>query len=101
MIKSLFHSNKLIELDVVDSTNNYATNLLNKTKDVNGTVIMSYFQSEGKGQRGNNWQSEPGMNLLFSVILDISFLKPDSYFMLRSEEGRVGKECRSRWSPYH
>ena len=23
------------------------------------------------------------------------------YFALRSEERRVGKECRSRWSPYH
>ena len=23
------------------------------------------------------------------------------YFVLRSEERRVGKECRSRWSPYH
>ena len=22
-------------------------------------------------------------------------------YMLRSEERRVGKECRSRWSPYH
>ena len=22
-------------------------------------------------------------------------------FMCRSEERRVGKECRSRWSPYH
>mgnify|MGYP000884435394 CR=1 FL=1 len=22
-------------------------------------------------------------------------------FMARSEERRVGKECRSRWSPYH
>ena len=22
-------------------------------------------------------------------------------FDLRSEERRVGKECRSRWSPYH
>ena len=22
-------------------------------------------------------------------------------FSLRSEERRVGKECRSRWSPYH
>jgi len=22
-------------------------------------------------------------------------------FFLRSEERRVGKECRSRWSPYH
>ena len=24
-----------------------------------------------------------------------------SNFLLRSEERRVGKECRSRWSPYH
>ena len=32
-------------------------------------------------------------------------LYPDSYRviypMVRSEERRVGKECRSRWSPYH
>ena len=27
-----------------------------------------------------------------------SFNGPDFY---RSEERRVGKECRSRWSPYH
>ena len=25
----------------------------------------------------------------------------DDYGVLRSEERRVGKECRSRWSPYH
>ena len=24
-----------------------------------------------------------------------------SYHIIRSEERRVGKECRSRWSPYH
>ena len=24
-----------------------------------------------------------------------------AYSVLRSEERRVGKECRSRWSPYH
>ena len=23
------------------------------------------------------------------------------YELMRSEERRVGKECRSRWSPYH
>ena len=23
------------------------------------------------------------------------------WFWMRSEERRVGKECRSRWSPYH
>ena len=25
----------------------------------------------------------------------------DSFYENRSEERRVGKECRSRWSPYH
>ena len=28
-------------------------------------------------------------------------LNSSHYLFLRSEERRVGKECRSRWSPYH
>ena len=32
-------------------------------------------------------------------IADI-YIKLEKY-QLRSEERRVGKECRSRWSPYH
>ena len=28
-------------------------------------------------------------------------LRDDAVDLLRSEERRVGKECRSRWSPYH
>ena len=32
---------------------------------------------------------------------DISFdLEEEKQSLLRSEERRVGKECRSRWSPY-
>jgi len=27
--------------------------------------------------------------------------KGPAYIQARSEERRVGKECRSRWSPYH
>src|SRR5260221_5184751 len=30
-----------------------------------------------------------------------SFLCAENYCQRRSEERRVGKECRSRWSPYH
>ena len=26
---------------------------------------------------------------------------PENSILARSEERRVGKECRSRWSPYH
>src|SRR2546425_11429017 len=35
---------------------------------------------------------------LFRKIVSLSPTLPDE---LRSEERRVGKECRSRWSPYH
>ena len=28
-------------------------------------------------------------------------IKDVSFAICRSEERRVGKECRSRWSPYH
>ena len=28
-------------------------------------------------------------------------LSKENEQLLRSEERRVGKECRSRWSPYH
>ena len=28
-------------------------------------------------------------------------IKPYNWWNERSEERRVGKECRSRWSPYH
>ena len=34
----------------------------------------------------------------FDLIFE-RFLNPDR--ISRSEERRVGKECRSRWSPYH
>ena len=33
-------------------------------------------------------------------LLD-DFSKIEGAKVLRSEERRVGKECRSRWSPYH
>ena len=32
------------------------------------------------------------------IIIDIIFIIAS---ITRSEERRVGKECRSRWSPYH
>ena len=31
----------------------------------------------------------------------VTYLAWDALLLHRSEERRVGKECRSRWSPYH
>src|SRR3712207_9407128 len=37
--------------------------------------------------------------ILLFVFWDLTAIA--SYYLIRSEERRVGKECRSRWSPYH
>ena len=39
----------------------------------------------------------------YVVTTDITYAQVDSWFghCRRSEERRVGKEGRSRWSPYH
>ena len=36
-------------------------------------------------------------NFKYPVLLDSNTVDSE----IRSEERRVGKECRSRWSPYH
>ena len=43
------------------------------------------------------------LKLLMGKIRLILSCSPDLWLSsnLRSEERRVGKECRSRWSPYH
>ena len=39
--------------------------------------------------------------LLFAGPMIAGNLLQQFYNIARSEERRVGKECRSRWSPYH
>jgi len=80
--KKYFTDKNLIELDVVDSTNNYTANLLLKTKLVDRSVIMAHFQTSGRGQRGEVWESEPGKNLLFSLVLKADCLDTENYFLL-------------------
>ena len=36
-----------------------------------------------------------------TLIIGLDDIFASMGFQLRSEERRVGKECRSRWSPYH
>ena len=47
--------------------------------------------------RTNEKYAEAGLALIQKIPTPITPVKMDK----RSEERRVGKECRSRWSPYH
>ena len=41
------------------------------------------------------------LNMLMYKAVDRSIIRFNPIARIRSEERRVGKECRSRWSPYH
>ena len=43
--------------------------------------------------------TNPTSTVIFKSIIALKSRNP--IILLRSEERRVGKECRSRWSPYH
>ena len=73
--------NEIIRLDEVTSTNDYASNLL-KSEVVHGTVVVTQHQTQGRGQRGNSWESKTGENLLFSIILKPNFLKVQRQFLI-------------------
>ena len=50
------------------------------------------------GGRGLN---RPLAELAEALRLDLDWIREHTRLGERSEERRVGKECRSRWSPYH
>ena len=67
-MRSKIGSQKIILSDV-DSTNNFAAKLINDGSIGHGSVIMAENQSNGRGQQGSLWQSDPHLNLLFSLVL--------------------------------
>lgn len=71
----------IIILDEVDSTNNYAKQLVSDGTE-NGTVVLAHFQTRGKGQPGNFWESEAEKNLLTSITLYPVFLEAARQFLI-------------------
>jgi BirA family biotin operon repressor/biotin-[acetyl-CoA-carboxylase] ligase len=79
----LFIGQKIVALPLVDSTNNYLRNELSKSAPLpEGTVILADHQFAGRGQVNNTWDTEPGKNLTFTILLNPAFLVPDNQFIL-------------------
>jgi len=81
-MKTLFVGQNCIHLKSTDSTNSYASELLNRIKPIEGTLIYTFEQLKGRGQRGNTWLSEPNKNVASSFILYPAFLQVSKQFLL-------------------
>ncbi|MBX2915791.1 MAG: biotin--[acetyl-CoA-carboxylase] ligase [Cyclobacteriaceae bacterium] len=63
------------------STNSLLMDLAQRGSGAEGMVVITDNQYSGRGQRGNLWVTEPGMNLTFSVLLKPN-LRADQQFVL-------------------
>lgn len=71
----------LIELDETVSTNSFLATY-QAANPAAITVVTAEYQSAGRGQTGNSWESERGKNLLFSILMQPVMLPATHVFML-------------------
>jgi len=68
--------------DSVDSTNQYLQDVLRNKEVDEGFVVQALEQKSGRGYGANNWESEKGKNLTFSLLLKPVFIAPEGQFLL-------------------
>ena len=74
--------NKKLYIKQTLSTNALCWDLNRGESLPDGFVLYTDFQSAGKGQAGNTWESEKGKNLLFSIVLHPFHVPMDELFLL-------------------
>ena len=73
-------------VEEVDSTNNWLKAAVAEEAAWLGEeripVVWTGFQTAGRGQAGNGWESEQGKNLLFSLLLQQPPVPVEKQFLI-------------------
>lgn len=73
---------EIIHLTNITSTNDYLLSL----KSQEDIVAVSDYQTRGKGMGTNRWESEPGKNLLFSILIHPTWIPVNQQYLLSMAE---------------
>ncbi len=103
-LKTQVVGKKLFVFESIDSTNACAKTLA-ETGTPEGTVVVADFQTSGRGRLGRPWISEPGANLLFSIVLRPTLKKESAgiltffsaVFIARALERISGHVIECKW----
>ena len=71
---------------------------------LSGMMVAASFSCLAQSLEKMQWFNEPEQWKIEDNSLSMNVTPQTDYWRIshyRSEERRVGKECRSRWSPYH
>jgi BirA family transcriptional regulator, biotin operon repressor / biotin---[acetyl-CoA-carboxylase] ligase len=72
----------LVSMPECHSTNDVLQQLIEEKGLTEGMVVITEYQTAGRGQRGNTWKVEAGKNLTLSVALKPVFLMAREHFIL-------------------
>lgn len=92
------HLPEPVFLHETTSTNSYLDELCNNSSVEELTSVYTDFQTAGRGQRGNSWESEDGANLLFSFVLYPDFLEARKQFYLSQITALALQEVLSQYT---
>ncbi|MGY8989946.1 MAG: biotin--[acetyl-CoA-carboxylase] ligase, partial [Flavobacteriales bacterium] len=79
-MKGVFRKN-IVHFKEVESTNLLALSMIKENTTPLPFVITTDFQTLGKGQLSNKWESENGKNLLMSIAINTN-IKTENQFIL-------------------
>ncbi|MFV0472284.1 MAG: biotin--[acetyl-CoA-carboxylase] ligase [Paludibacteraceae bacterium] len=69
-------------INFVSSTNDHLKEQVKKSNLLEGFTVYTDFQTTGKGQSGNMWESEKGKNLLFSIVIYPKKIEIEKQFLI-------------------
>jgi BirA family biotin operon repressor/biotin-[acetyl-CoA-carboxylase] ligase len=74
----------LVILPTVDSTNKYAMQQVHAHLAIHGMAWFTHEQTQGRGQRGNEWKTSVGENIILSVSLAPNQAFPSQPFLFNA-----------------
>lgn len=75
-------SPRILRVAETTSTNSLLRELIEKEALPEGSVVVADFQTAGRGQVGNVWESEAGKNLMFSTVLYPTCIPANLQFLI-------------------
>mgnify|MGYP000188661434 CR=1 FL=1 len=73
---------RIVKLDATDSTNSYLRRLYTQETLSDFTAVVAQVQTQGRGQMGTIWESQPAKNLTFSVYKRLVGVRPNDSFYI-------------------
>lgn len=99
LANTLFLGKDIHFLPDCHSTNDMALQALRQKEATEGSIFITNHQTRGKGQRGNSWETKPGENLTFSLVLQPKFLDLSEQFLLNMAISNAIRRCFQEYVP--